>query len=139
VAQLCRHADEFAHLGTDILIVSFADEERARLWLRETGTRFPLLLDPDRRVYRAYGLERSVARTWTPRVVWYYFRQLAAGRRLGPIESDPHQLGGDFIIDTRGIVRFAHREWDPVDRPPVARLLEVLRSLLIDERPGRAP
>ena len=139
MAQLCRHADEFAHLATEILIVSFADERRARLWLRETGTRFPLLLDPERRVYRTYGLERSVARSWTPRVIWYYLRHLIAGRRLGPIESDPHQLGGDFIIDTRDVIRFAHREWDPVDRPPVARLLEVLRRLRTDERPGPTP
>ncbi len=131
--------DEFAQLGTEIFTISFAGERQARLWLHETGARFPLLLDPERRVYRAYGLERSVARTWTPRVLWYYFRQLAACRRLEPIAGDPHQLGGDFIIDTRGVVRFAHREWDPVDRPPVSRLLEVLRSLRTDERPGPAP
>jgi peroxiredoxin len=135
---LCRHADAFAQLATEVLIVSFGDERQARLWLHATAVRFPLLLDPERRVYRAYGLERSVARTWTPRVVWYYLRRLAAGRHLEPIEGDPHQLGGDFIIDTRGIVRFAHREWDPVDRPSVARLLEVLRSLRTDERPGPA-
>jgi hypothetical protein len=72
-------------------------------------------------------------------VLWYYLRQLAAGRRLGPIEGDPHQLGGDFIIDTRGIVRFAHREWDPVDRPAVARLLEVLRNLRTAEGSVPAP
>ncbi len=139
MAQLCRRADEFAYLATEILIVAFADEPRARLWLRETDTRFPILLDPERRVYRAYGLERSVARSWTPRVIWYYLRQFAAGRHPGPIEGDPHQLGGDFIIDARGIIRFAHREWDPVDRPPLARLLEVLRSLRTDERLGPIP
>jgi alkyl hydroperoxide reductase subunit AhpC len=133
VAQLCRHADELADLGTEVLIVSFADEQPARAWLQETGVRFPLLLDPQRRVYRAYGLERSVARTWTPRVLWYYLRRLVAGRRLRRIEGDPHQLGGDFIVDPRGIVRFVHREWDPVDRPPVGRLLEILRSLRTED------
>jgi len=128
VAQLCRHVDEFASLNTKVLIISFGAERWARAWLRETDAPFPLLLDPDRRVYRAYGLERSALRTWTPRVLWYYVRQLAAGRRLHPIRGDPHQLGGDFIVDAGGIVRLAHRSRDPVDCPSVARLLEVLRG-----------
>ena len=129
MAQLCRHADELADLGTEVLIVSFADEPPARAWLQETGVQFPLLRDPKRQAYRAYGLERSVARTWTPRTLWYYFHQLMAGRRLRPIQGDPHQLGGDFVIDTKGVIRFAHREWDPVDRPSAGRLLDVLRGL----------
>jgi len=129
VAQLCRHVDEFAYLSTKVLVISFGAERWALAWLRETGTPFPLLLDPDRRVYRAYGLERSALRTWTPRVVWYYVRHLAAGRRLRPVQGDPSQLGGDFIVAADGIVRFAHRSRDPVDRPPVARLLEALRGL----------
>jgi peroxiredoxin len=126
---LCRHADDFAALNTDVVIVSFADERRARAWLRETSVRFPLLLDPERRTYRAYGLERSVVRSWMPRVLWYYLRQLAAGRRLRPIQGDPHQLGGDFVIDAHGIIRFAHRERDPTDRPSGPRLLDIIRAL----------
>jgi alkyl hydroperoxide reductase subunit AhpC len=133
---LRRHADEFARLNTEVLIISFGVEQWARAWLRETEVPFPLLLDQDRRVYRAYGLERSVLRAWAPRVLWYYIRQLTAGRRLHPIEGDPHQLGGDFIIDRHGIVRLVHRERDPVDRPPVARLLDVLRGLETDEQRG---
>lgn len=119
-----------------MLIISFGVERWARAWLRETDVSFPLLLDQDRRVYRAYGLQRSALRAWAPRVLWYYVRQLAAGRRLRAIAGDPHQLGGDFIIDRHGIVRLAHRERDPVDRPPVARLLEILRGLETEERRG---
>jgi alkyl-hydroperoxide reductase/thiol specific antioxidant family protein len=133
---LRRHAGEFARLNTEVLIISFGVERWARAWLRETEVPFPLLLDQDRRVYRAYGLERSALRAWAPRVIWYYVRHLAGGRRLHPIEGDPHQLGGDFIIDRHGIVRLGHRERDPVDRPPVAGLLEVLRGLETGEQRG---
>lgn len=114
--------------------MSFGLERQARVWLHETRIPFPLLLDQDRRVYRAYGLTRSALRSWAPRVVWYYVRQVATGRRLHPIQGDPHQLGGDFIVDRTGIVRFAHRERDPVDRPAVADLLDVLRTI---RREGR--
>ncbi len=129
MAQLCRHVDEFASLNTEVLVISFGAERWARAWLRETGAPFPLLLDPDRRVYRSYGLDRSALRTWTPRVVWYYVRQLAAGGQLRPVQGDPHQLGGDFIVDIGGIVRLAYPSRDPLDCPPVARVLEALRDL----------
>lgn len=132
-----RHVDEFARLNTEVWIISFGVERWARDWLRETEVPFPLLLDQDRRVYRAYGFARSALRAWAPRVLWYYVRQLSAGRRLHPIEGDLHQLGGDFIIDRHGIVRLAHRERDPIDRPSVARLLEVLRGLETEERRGK--
>jgi alkyl hydroperoxide reductase subunit AhpC len=139
VARLCRHVDEVALLHTQVLVISFGTEPWARAWLRETGSPFPLLLDPDRRVYRAYGLGRSALRTWTPRVVWYYVGQLATGRRLRPVQGDPYQLGGDFIVDAGGIVRLAHSSRDPVDRPPIARLLEALRVLQRGERRQEPP
>lgn len=135
---MCRFADEFARLDTDVLIVSFGLEWQARVWLRETGVSFPLLLDQDRRVYQAYGLARSALRAWAPRVIWYYARQFAAGRRLHRIEGDPHQLGGDFIVDRAGTVRFAHPERDPVDRPQAADLLDVLRGLPRGEQAGES-
>ncbi len=116
-------------MNTQVLVISFGQDTWARAWLRDTGSPFPLLLDPERRVYRAYGLERSVLRTWTPRVIWYYLRQIALGYRLHRLDGDPHQLGGDFIIDAAGVVRLAHRSRDPVDRPAVDRLLQTLSRL----------
>jgi hypothetical protein len=129
VAQLRPHHAELAGLRTQVLILTFGTEAWARAWLRETDAPFPLLLDQDRRVYRAYGLERSVVRTWSPRTIWYYLRRASAGHRLRPVQGDPHQMGGDFIVDARGILRLAHRSRDPVDRPSSDRLLSVVRGL----------
>jgi len=129
VVQLHPHRSEFDRLRTRVLVISFDEERWARAWLRDTGVSFPLLLDRERRVYRAYGLRRSVLRTWSPRTAWYYMRRLAAGARLPVVRGDPYQLGGDVIVDAGGIVRLAHRSRDPADRPPAERLLEVLRQL----------
>ena len=84
---------------------------------------------PERSVYRAYGLGRSVLRVWSPKVLWRYLRLMLAGRRLKPIQGDPHQLGGDFIVDAGGIVRLAHPSRDPTDRPSVEKFLTVLRDM----------
>ena len=105
-----------------MLLISFGTPEQARCWLEETGAPFPLLLDPDRGSYRAYGLERSVRRVFHPRVFLAYFRLMLQGRKLRPIQGDPYQLGGDFIVDSRQIVRYAHPSADPADRPDVQEL-----------------
>ncbi|OGL18404.1 MAG: hypothetical protein A3G97_05925 [Candidatus Rokubacteria bacterium RIFCSPLOWO2_12_FULL_69_21] len=128
MAQLRQRRGEFDHLQAQILVISFGTDSWARAWLQETGAPFPLLLDPERRVYRAYGLGRSVLRVWSPKVVWHYLRLVLAGRRLKPIQGDPHQLGGDFIVDPEGTVRLVHPSRDPTDRPSVEALLKALRE-----------
>ena len=35
-------------------------------------------------------------------------------------------MGGDFIIDTDGVGRFAYRSENPTDRPPVEALMKAL-------------
>jgi AhpC/TSA antioxidant enzyme len=119
---------ELAGLRTQVLLIAFGEEAWARAWLQANDVPFPLLLDADRHVYRAYGLHWSRLRTWSPRMIWYYIRRLAAGARLQPTQGDPYQLGGDFLVDARGIVRLAHRSADPSDRPSVERILQTLRA-----------
>ncbi len=89
---------------------------------------FEFLLDPERIVYRSYGLERSFARSWTLRTLWVYIKLLTSGRKWRGIQGDANQLGGDFLIDRDGTIRLAYRSHDPADRPSIEKLLELLRS-----------
>jgi alkyl hydroperoxide reductase subunit AhpC len=130
VAQLCHHQDELKRLNAMVLVVSFGSStEAARAWLKETCPSFTMLLDPERKVYRAYGLKSSWIRTWNPIAAWDYIKLLLSGQRVRGIEADPHQLGGDFIVDSRGFLRLAYRSRVATDFPPVADLLAVLRNL----------
>jgi len=38
-------------------------------------------------------------------------------------------MGGDFIIDSMGIVRLAYRSKEPADRPGVGQLLDILKNI----------
>ncbi len=77
--------------------------------------------------YRAYGLGRGELRSiFSPGTVWTYLKLLARGRRYQGRSSDYRQLGGDFVIDAAGKVRYEHRSVNPSDRPSPERLLEVL-------------
>jgi peroxiredoxin len=123
------HLDELEQTNTQILIITFGSMLGAQTWLKETCSPFRLLLDPDRKVYQAYGLERSFLRSWNMRTILTYVKLLASGRKWRGIQGDSAQLGGDFIVDSRGKIHLAYLSHDPTDRPPVNDLLVILRSI----------
>jgi peroxiredoxin len=126
---LCQHQEAFDELNVEVLILTFGTLRLAQAWMEETCSPFHLLLDPERSVYRAYGLERSLWRSWTLKTIWQYMGLLATGHSWRGIQGDSTQLGGDFVVDPSGIVRLAYRSHDPTDRPSVDQLLDVFRQL----------
>ena len=125
MAQLCQQQAEFARRNVEVLIITFGSVGLARTWLAETCSSFHLLLDPSRRVYDLYGLERSLWRSWSLKTIWRYVQLLTTGRQWRGIQGDSAQLGGDLIVDSGGIVRLAYRSHDPTDRPSMEKLLSI--------------
>lgn len=127
--QLYRQRDAFRRLNAEVLLISFGTPESARQWQQVTEVNYPHLLDPDRLVYKAYEIERSFFHSWNLKTVWEYVQLMLAGRKWRGIQGDSLQLGGDFVIDTRGVVQMAYYSQDPTDRPAVADLVASLRRL----------
>jgi len=128
--QVYRHRQAFESLNTQVLLLYFYSEGGGKTWLERTGVEFPLLRDPQRKVYQAYELERSILRSWSPRNLLTYVKAFFQGREIDFIsEGDKNQLGGDFIVDQWGIIRMADYSKDPTYRPPVEALLEILRDI----------
>ena len=126
MAQLRQHTSDLEALKTNVVIISFGSPYNARLWEKETQSQFTLLLDPERNAYRAYGLERSMLRSWGLNTFLTYSRLLLNGRKWRGIQGDSGQLGGDFIVNANGIIRLAYYSRDPSDRPSVSYLLDIL-------------
>jgi len=85
---------------------------------------FPVLVSENAAPFSAYGLERvSISALLTPRVIIKGFVALLHGHIQGRIIGDPMQMPGTFIIDTRGIVQFVHRNRDAADHTKVADIL----------------
>jgi peroxiredoxin len=127
--QVASHRQEFEALHTNVITISFGIEYWARMWLQETQSPFPFLIDPERDAYHAFGLQSSIFRSWMPQNLWYYAKATLQGREKFGKRGDPHQLGGDFIVDNQGIVRLAHPSKEPTDRPEVEKLLHILNQL----------
>ncbi len=129
MAQLCQHQHAFRQRRARVAIVSFGTLPAVQQWLRETCADFDVLLDRQREVYRAYGLERSFWRSRNLRTLWLYLQRNLRGIHGGDSHGDDTtQLGGDFVIHSSGRVLLAYRSHDPTDRPAVETLLRALET-----------
>ena len=110
--------------GVRVLVVTFEAPPAARAYVEETGTRWPVVSDESRALYRACGMGRARWRHLLgPSALLAYAREAARGRLPRVPRADPVQQGGDVLIDPEGIVRLVHVGAGPAHRPPVARLL----------------
>lgn len=111
--------------GEAVFVVHDDPEQIRRLLLHDLDVPYPILIDLDRRAYRAWGLTRaSFWRVWINPTIWRrYLTLLLAGERPRGLGEDTLQLGGDFIIGSDGTIRYA-RTQKSANRPPVAELLQ---------------
>jgi peroxiredoxin len=123
---------ELQQLGAEVLVVSFAPPPRVAAYLAKYPQPFPVVSDPSLAAYRAFALERTPVRTlFRLGVIGRYLRLMFRGwlpKKPGGGE-DILQLGGDFLLDADGVVRYAHPSTEPTDRPSAAELLEQARRL----------
>ena len=116
--------DELERLGVQLLVVTFEDAAAARAYMAETGLRWPLLVDTERRLYHAYEMRKARLRhLFGPAAVRAYWREALLGRFPRLPRADTRQQGGNVLIDPAGLVRFHHVGSGPADRPTVDKLL----------------
>lgn len=124
-----RHEDQVEGLGLEIVVVTFEARERAGEYVRETGLRWPLLIDRRRVLYSAYGMDRGRwSAIWGPSTWWAYVQLIGRGHRLKRPTGDIRQLGGDVLVDPMGRVALHHVGKGPADRPGVAALFARVRQ-----------
>lgn len=126
--------DEFADLEEQravVALVTFSDPDLLDGYRDHHGLPFPVLTDPERAVYRRYGLGRgTTARVWGWRAAkryWELIRANGLGSLHRPTE-DTLQLGGDFVIGPDGVLAYGFWGEGPDDRPDVAELVDAVRS-----------
>ncbi|XP_064083612.1 uncharacterized protein LOC135199463 isoform X3 [Macrobrachium nipponense] len=122
--------EELSAAGCQVVVVTFGDVVGAERWLLETNCPFPYFTNPSRALYKALGLRRSIDLVWNAASLSYYGGKLAKNEPLpqayADIKDDPHQMGGDFILDKEGRLLFAYRSKTPSDRPSVDLIIKAL-------------
>jgi peroxiredoxin len=128
---------DFERRSVAVAAVTFADPQGAAQLKRQQRLPFPVLADPSRQAYRAFGLlEGSLATVAGPDVL---LRQLAQALRgnipyINPLEGHITQLGGTVIVDHGGVVRFAHIANPIYNYVPIERYLAIIDGFVVGAR-----
>jgi len=114
--------DEFPAVA--VAAVAFAPVELLAAHRLRLALPFPLLADPERIIYRRFGIGRgSLTDVWSLGTLKLYWDLLRRGRKLRVPGQDTRQLGGDIVIDGDGRLAFAFRPRSPDLRPTVGELI----------------
>jgi peroxiredoxin len=122
---------EIQALGGAVLVVSFTPPKLLAAFLADFPQPFPVVSDPERKAYQAFALGSSNLRGFLRLgVIWHYLKLIFCGwMPKGPDKNaDVWQLGGDFLIDAMGRLKYAHPSKDSADRPSNDEMLRALRG-----------
>lgn len=125
--------DRLDELGeaTDVVLITFTQRAHLVDYLTVNELPYTILIDDDRRAYRAFGLGRgSVRRVWGLRSLRRYvelFRKNGLRGLARPTE-DTLQLGGDFVIGPDGTLVWGYWGEGPDDRPSVDKLIDAVSA-----------
>jgi len=117
--------------GADVVLLTFSERRHLRNYREINKLRFPILSDPDRAAYRAFGLKRgSFARVWSPGTIRRYAELFRANgfEDLRKPTEDTRQLGGDFVVAPDGTLAWGFWGSGPDDRPSIDELLVAVRA-----------
>lgn len=128
IAQLRRRTPDLRRADIRTVAVFHSPAEHVRRYRADMP--FVLVADPDRVLYRRFGVGTSRRALWHPRAV----RRLVAEARMGHRAQEAHGgvngLPADFLISPDGRVRLAHYGAHADDNVPVDELIAALRPEL---------
>lgn len=97
---------------------------------------FDMITDETRNLYKFFELKISYLKVWIAETLIYYSEQKLMGKVLptthADAEDDPHQMGGNFVMEFKGgnefEIVFRYPSQIPPDRPDVGNLVKFLRE-----------
>ncbi len=126
---MCVHEEEINRAGASIAAVGLGDRHYAAAFKEETGITFPLLIDEERKTYRAAGLKvGSLLHLLRTDNAAARSRAKTAGHRQHRLGKNPFQLGGSFVFGPGDVDHFAHVSETFGDSASPADLLAALRQ-----------
>jgi len=130
VTQLCRERDGLKTAGIDVVLVSSGSPAQAEAFRHDYEVPFPIVCDPDCVLFKKYGLRDMDPRDYrSPRMLVQVVKVLAQGYGYKSGQGSSSQLGGVFIIDTGGKVRFAHIAANAADHPSPQEIIQAAATL----------
>jgi peroxiredoxin len=130
MAQLRQDYDRIVAANLKLAVITPHPNTATATYQAEHNLTYPILSDNRRKAYKRYGLGRlSVLHEINP-LTW--LRNLPSLRQQGVAASkntDMAQLGGVFVIDNGGTLRYVHIAHDAADNPPTAAIIAAAQEI----------
>jgi peroxiredoxin len=111
--------------GLDMLAVFQSPEEKLRQYVGRQAVPFPLIPDPEQRLYALYGVSHSwggFLKAWALRLPEIGLSVIGQGFLPGSVEGGIHRIPADFLIDRDGSIAMAYYGRDIGDHLPLAQI-----------------
>lgn len=135
--ELVSGREQIEQAGLNIVVVMQGTPEASAEFARQFAPGLPVLADPERRAYQAFGLERgNLFQTFLNPKIW---QAVNRSRRKGyeveppPAGQDAMQMSGTFIISTEGKIELPYYYDHIADHPPLELLLSGVLATRWDE------
>lgn len=133
ILQLCHEHKTLRDAGLNVVLVSSGTTAQAETFRQNYKVPFTIICDPDCGLFKKYDLKRmSFLDYLSPRMHGKTIHVLAQGYGHKSGEGSEPQLGGVFIIDTSGKVRYDHIANDPADHPSPQDIIKAAATLNMD-------
>ncbi len=107
VHQVIERWEQLQAAGLQVVAVFQSPASSISEYVGKQAPPFPLLCDPEERLYELYGLESSLAGFMSPANAGNLARASAKGFLPGRMEGTKTRLPADFLIDERGVIQRA--------------------------------
>ena len=118
----------FQTAGGDVVVVTMGTPDQTAAFRDRNRLPFVCLADPERLAYRAFGVPRGTLNQVAGPTVWAGGLKALVRAGVGKPIGDVLQLHGTFVIDTGGVIRFAHLPKHSADRPTNGTLIKQLAA-----------
>jgi alkyl hydroperoxide reductase subunit AhpC len=105
---LRRAYPELKEKGIDIVMVGMGDPAQTAQFIKELDLPYPVLSDANRAAYRAYKtIEAGAKEFLSPKGATAMIGSMLRGNRGGKPVGNVQQLGGVYVIDQDGMLRWS--------------------------------
>lgn len=129
VHELSKHSTRWQEQGLHMLAIFQSPAEKIRQYVGRQQAPFPLIPDPEQRLYALYGVGYSwtgFLKAWATRLPEIGRSVLGQGFLPGSVEGGIHRIPADFIIDPQGRIAEAYYGRDIGDHLPMERIDRLL-------------
>lgn len=131
VHELAGRCEPWKAQGLDMLAVFQSPEEKLRRYVGRQDVPFPLIPDPEQRLYALYGVGHSwggFLKAWAMRLPEIGCSVIGRGFLPGRVEGGIHRIPADFLINRDGRIAAAYYGRDIGDHLPLEQIERYVRA-----------